>query len=225
MPRTIVIGDIHGCLAELEALLDRVEAGPGDRVVSVGDLVAKGPDSAGVVRRAREIGMTAVVGNHDHKCLRWWRARREGDEPPRLKEHHQVVCDALSEDDWQWLDALPLVLRLPDVSAIVVHGGLVPEIALEDQEPGVLMNLRSIRSDGSPSSRVDEGLPWASLWSGPEHVVFGHDAVRGLQRWPHATGLDTGCVYGGQLTALVLPDHELVSVDAGSPWAPRREDW
>ena len=94
-----------------------------------------------------------------------------------------------------------------------MHAGLVPGIPLERQSRTHLLTLRKLPADGSPSPRV-EGTPWAAHWKGPEHVLFGHDAVRGLQKHPYATGLDTGCVYGKRLTGLLLPEHELVSVPA-----------
>jgi len=101
--------------------------------------------------------------------------------------------------------------RAPEVA--VVHAGAVAGVPLEKQDREHLLTLRSIRDDGTPSKRV-EGTPWAKLWQGPERLVFGHDAVRGLQQYRFATGLDTGCVYGGRLTALILPEQRLVSVPA-----------
>lgn len=178
----------------------------------MGDLVAKGPHSAGVVRRARELGALAVKGNHDAHVLRW----RAGKMPEgkRLKPEHRQVLETLEDADWEYLEALPLYRRFPELNVLAVHAGLVPGVALEEQSPEHLLNLRSLAPDGTPSKRVDGGEPWASRWKGPELVIFGHDAMRGLQRHPHALGLDSGCVYGGRLTAYVLPEGRLYSVRA-----------
>ena len=217
--RTVLVGDVHGCLDELEALLRLVGADPtADEVILVGDLTAKGPDSQGVVQLCRERDLRAVLGNHDAKVLSL--AQPNALDAPPTWSTHQSVADSLRHADWAYLQALPLLLELPAENAIVVHGGLLPGVALAEQPRKFLLNLRSLTPDGQPSTRVKDGVPWASRWPGPEHVVFGHDAVRGLQRHPHATGLDTGCVYGRRLTALVLPERKLVSVPAARTYAP-----
>ncbi len=212
--RTLVVGDLHGCREELEDLLEQSGWDEGDQLVSVGDLVAKGPDSLGVIRLMRELGGRAVCGNHDARCLRWWEAKEAGDALPELRPPHQQVVDELEEPDWQWLADLPFYLELPEHEALVVHAGLLPDLPLDRQKPDDLMNMRSVRPDGTASRRYEDGEPWASLWPGPRLVIFGHDAVRGLQRHPHALGLDTGCVYGGWLTGVWLPDLDLISVPA-----------
>ncbi|MET0404836.1 MAG: metallophosphoesterase family protein [Cystobacter sp.] len=211
-PRTLFVGDVHGCAEELDALLEACGQRPGDRVVLVGDLVAKGPDSAGVVRRAREQGMLAVKGNHDEHVLRW----RAGLMPKhkKLKPEHKQVLATLADADWAYLEALPLHLHFPELNARAVHGGLVPGIPLDEQDPALMLNLRSITPDGAPSKKMEAGVPWASLWKGPELIIFGHDALRGVQRHPHAIGLDSGCVYGRRLTAYVLPEARFYSVEA-----------
>jgi hypothetical protein len=222
--RTVIVGDVHGCLDELLALVERCGELGGTRYVMVGDLVSKGPDSQGVVRWAREANAAAVLGNHDAAVLRV----RDEDAHPSPKAHHVAVARTLGPADWAWLEARPLWLAVDAMgktegasSHLVVHGGLVPGVPLEAQVRKDLLNMRSITSDGLPSRKV-EGTPWGALWKGPPHVVFGHDAVRGLQRHAWATGLDTGCVYGGALTALVLPQGELVTVPARRAYAPMK---
>jgi hypothetical protein len=219
---TLVIGDVHGCADELEALLRAAGCTAQDEVVLVGDLVAKGPDSRGVLAIVRELGARSVRGNHDEHLLRYHRAIAAGQEPPELGPDHAAVARELDDSDWALLSSLPLWLRLPERRAIVVHAGLLPGIALEQQDPALLMNMRTIRPDGSASKRNDEGALWASLWPGPELVLFGHHASQGLQQHPHAIGLDTGCVYGGKLTACILPEQRLVSVPARRAYAPIR---
>lgn len=211
MRRTLLIGDVHGCNDELGDLLKAAGWTTKDRLVLVGDLVAKGPDSAGVVARARELGALAVLGNHDAHFL----DVRAG---LSKKAHHVKQAQALSAEDWTYLDQLPLWLDLPALNCLVVHAGLIPTVELARQPRHVLLNIRSLDAAGHASMRVDGGVPWASRWPGPRHVVFGHDALRGLQQHGHATGLDTGCVYGRVLTGLWLPEKRLVAVKARRVW-------
>jgi hypothetical protein len=226
MQRTIVVGDVHGCIDELEAVLAACNWRAGDRLVLVGDLVAKGPDSPGVLALCRARGALAVMGNHDAHVLRLrevQQGRAEGDGRKPKPEHQQVV-DTLTAADWRYLEALPPLLRLgPErpgaADTVVVHAGVVPGIPLPEQDHDCLLTVRSIRDDGTPTKKI-KGRPWAEVWQGPEQIVFGHDAVRGLQQYPHATGLDTGCVYGGKLTALLLPERRLVSVPARRAYVP-----
>jgi len=211
--RTLFVGDVHGCLDELQALLKKLAPSSADRLIFVGDLVAKGPDSEGVVALVRELGAQSVLGNHDDAVLRYRRAQQSGKEP-RLKPGHLAVARSLSEADWAWLEQRPLFLRVPEHNVAVVHAGVVPGKALEAQARDDLLAMRTLRPDGSASSRMEDGDLWTAHYKGPEHVVFGHNAITGLQRTSFASGLDTGCVYGRALTALVLPENTLVSVVA-----------
>ena len=129
----------------------------------------------------------------------------------------------------QWLDSLPYTISVPTLDTIVVHAGLVPGKPLGSQTPHEMTTMREVLSypDGTFGTlQHDTGgsptTPWAQLYRG-EHgtVVFGHDARRGLQREEHAIGLDTGCVYGDELTALELPGGETVSVKAKKAYTPR----
>jgi diadenosine tetraphosphatase ApaH/serine/threonine PP2A family protein phosphatase len=225
MTPTIVVGDVHGCVDELRRLLTACDFRKGDRLVLAGDLVAKGPDSQGVVQLARESGAQAVLGNHDDHVLRA-RAVARGDVPPAAKgvrAEHQQVADTLKPSDWKFLEELPLFLRLGaeqpgDADTIVLHAGAVPGVAMEDQRREHLITMRSIDRHGEPTKRIEE-RPWAKVWPGPERIVFGHDAVRSLQKYPFALGLDTGCVYGNRLTAVRLPERRLIAVDARRAYA------
>jgi hypothetical protein len=223
--RHLVVGDVHGCVDELDALVALV-ADPERRLVLVGDLIAKGPDSHGVIRRAEELGALAVKGNHDEHGLRWWRAVAKGEEPPKRKKVYLRAYESLEERDFRYLDALPYHLDLPEHHALVVHAGLLPGVPLSEQRPANMVSMRNVHC-GEATKRIDVGVPWGSLYDGRigGHVYFGHDAIRKLQRHLHATGLDTGCCYGGRLTGMLLPERELVSVEAKKVWqAPGREE-
>lgn len=211
--RTLCVGDVHGCNDELGDLLQFAGWSSADNLVLVGDLVAKGPDSAGVVHRARELGARAVLGNHEEHLLNVRLGQVHN-------ERYAKLGATLRPEDWTFLESLPLWIDLPEYNGLLVHGGLLPHHKPAQHPKHLLLNMRSIDADGKASMRVTGGVPWASLWTGPQHVIFGHDAMRGLQQYPFATGLDTGCVYGKRLTGLWLPEHRLVSVPARKAWHP-----
>lgn len=208
MSRTIVVGDVHGCRAELEELLSKLALAADDRLCFVGDLVARGPDGPGVLDLIGRLGARSVVGNHEWKLLDARAARARGEER-KLGPSHEGLMRALADRHWAALEALPYFLRLPQHDALVVHAGVVPGVPVEEQDPWVLTRIRTFDDDGNPSDSR-EGTLWAERHREPPHVLFGHNAVDGLQLHSNATGLDTGCVYGGQLSALVLPEGELV---------------
>src|SRR4051794_38473364 len=148
--RTVIVGDVHGCRSELEALLDRVAFSSGDRLVFVGDLVARGPDSLGVLDVARRTGAIVVRGNHEQKLLDWRRARTEwmrgeAAAKPPIGRMHRDIARSLRPVDWTLLETSPLFFDMPEHGARVVHAGVVPGIALDDQSPQTLMRIRTVR--------------------------------------------------------------------------------
>jgi hypothetical protein len=213
-PRVIAIGDVHGCIDELQDLLRQCDYRPGDLVCFLGDLVCKGPDSISVVQMAREIGAIGVRGNHDFEVVRWHQAIKSGVDHPVVGSEHFHIASCLSKADMKWMYSLPWYISSKDLSTLFVHAGFVSGVRLAKQNPRLMMNMRSILPDGTVTSKFFNNWPWARLWDGPQTVLFGHDADRGLQQYEHAIGLDTGCVYGGRLTACILPEKKLVSVSA-----------
>ncbi len=225
MGRTIIVGDVHGCSAELEALLDRVAFKMGDRLVFVGDLIARGPDSRGVLAIARRTGALVVRGNHEQRLLEY----RDGTDRSPLSRTHAELVKILGDDDWRLLELSSLWVELPEHRAWVVHAGVVPGVDLGAQKPAALLRMRCLDREGRAVERNDRML-WGAAYEGPTHVVFGHNALTEPQLHRFATGIDTACVYGGRLTAMVLAKNQpiprgrdakplLVSVPARTAYA------
>jgi len=306
--RLLIIGDVHGMLDQLEALLSEAEysSSRGDRVIFVGDLINKGPKSSGVVQYAMDINATSVRGNHEDKVLRVWAGAedarmqaeakgKDGDKAYKSfkdglgagKQKALETAESLTPEQRIWLSALPVALRLGDLPGLgdvaVVHGGMVPGISLDEQEPWAMYNIRALigfddedevaQSDefqatieerladmapGSrpsqqalesakqraielyrkvghiPTSGFEDGKWWVEVWNQQQEekaksermtVVYGHDSKRKLQIKGYSIGLDSGCVNGKKMTALVLQpkdggkgmgamtlEHHLVSV-------------
>jgi hypothetical protein len=200
--RTIFIGDIHGCRYELEALLGALGVGEDDQVVSVGDMVVRGPDPSGTLAVLRKVGALGVRGNHEDRLIRWHEAKGTKREPP-LGALTKKTARALSRSDFAMLKALPMWIDFAQHGVRVVHAGVEPGVPIEEQDPRTLMSIRCVSKDGEPVTKRGDAL-WGAVYKGPPHVVFGHNAGPEPQIHPWATCIDTGCVYGGHLTAMVL---------------------
>ncbi|AAZ13563.1 kinetoplastid-specific phospho-protein phosphatase, putative [Trypanosoma equiperdum] len=225
--RVIIVGDIHGCRAQLEDLLRAVSFKQGsDTLVAVGDLVNKGPDSFGVVRLLKRLGAYSVLGNHDAKLLKLVKklGKKECLKGRDAKSSLAPLAQSIPTDVETYLSQLPHIIRIPAHNVMVAHAGLHPQRPVDRQYEDEVTTMRNlIEKEQEATGGVtltateetnDGGKPWASMWRGPETVVFGHDARRGLQEQykPLAIGLDSRCVYGGRLSAAVFPGGCIISV-------------
>jgi predicted phosphodiesterase len=220
--RILVIGDVHGCIDELKSLVQKatMDHNKGRQfraIVLVGDLCNKGPCSAQVIRYVRsQQDWFSVRGNHDDRAL----MAALGDVECCSKPKYEWV-NSLSDEDVAWMSDLPYTISISNTmfnndetsptehhDFIVVHAGLNPTIVdLESQDTKTLVTVRDLKVS-------EKSLAWANVWQGPQLVLFGHDAKRGLQRERFAIGLDSGCCYGKALTGIILPEMEFVTVNA-----------
>jgi protein phosphatase len=234
-----VIGDVHGCRAELEALLQLLDyrlvvdeqnravdaEHPDGRIaVFVGDLVDRGPDSPGVLRLV--MGMTraghalAVPGNHENKLIRALDGRNVKVSHGMAETLTQLAGEPAEfrSQVRDWCYGLVSHLVLDDGKLVVAHAGLIE--AYHGRASG---RVRSFALYGDTTGETDEyGLPvrypWAEEYRGRAMVLYGHTPIPDPVWVNNTLCLDTGCVFGGHLTALRYPAKELIQVAAQQVW-------
>ena len=210
--RTIVVGDIHGCYDELMDLLEKIGFGVDDRVISVGDLVVKGEKNREVLDLfMSDARFSAVIGNHDRALLRFWRGEKRKLKKVQMRASKQIGGGGGGYAEY--LGSLPPVLDVG--SHLVIHAGLRPGVPVEEQSVEDLTELRTLGG----KRRSKKGTPWYEVYDGEKIVLFGHWPTSTPRRGPRALGLDTGCVYGYELTAYIVETGELVSVKARRAYA------
>ncbi len=213
---TLIIGDIHGCYDELRDLLDRAAIGDDDLIVSVGDLVDRGPDPRGVVDffRARQ-NAVVLMGNHERKHVRGVHSYSQRVAKLQLGDGY--------DDDVRWMSGLPYHYERPDVR--VVHFGLFPGVPLDE----VPEDVRAGTTSGEARLRERFGeRPWWDFYEDDVPVAFGHAVIgpEPLVVNDRVFGLDTGACHGMRLTGLLLPSMRLVSVPARADhWPIVRTQW
>ncbi|EPS34844.1 hypothetical protein PDE_09808 [Penicillium oxalicum 114-2] len=170
-------------------------------------------------------------------------------EPSDKETKELELARSLSADQVKWLDACPVILnvgQIPDMGqVVVVHAGLVPGVELEKQDPSTAMTMRTIDLDTHFPSPSNKGIAWAKMFEKHQSmlysslksthkdprsqtmtVIYGHDAKTGLKVRTYSKGLDSGCVKGGQLTALVIEDggkQTLVQVNCKNDYTATKE--
>ena len=218
-----IIGDIHGCLPELNALLEKLQS---DRkLVFLGDLVDRGPDSPGVLRKVMQLvhegKALCVPGNHDVKLLKYLNGKRVQLSHGLAETVEQLKSEPpeFLEEVKKFLDSLVSHYQLDGGRLVVAHAGLKAD--LQGRTSGA---VREFCLYGETTGETDEfGLPvrwnWAAEYRGKATVVYGHTPVLEPEWLNKTINIDTGCVFGGKLTALRYPEMEIVQVEPQQTYA------
>lgn len=226
-----IIGDVHGCFDELVALLWRLghsvdglrlNARPGRQVVFVGDLVDRGPKTPEVLELVMDAvargQARAVRGNHDERLalyLRGWPIRSAGSIDSSLSQlaHRSLEFRHAVMD---FLGALPPRLLLDDGRLLVTHAG---DLLTDDETVRSEFNVNSAKTGVVDEHGVKQLVDWVADYAADHFVVYGHETVLAPLHRARTLNVDTGCVYGGRLTAVRYPEMELVSVNAHAAYA------
>jgi bis(5'-nucleosyl)-tetraphosphatase (symmetrical) len=238
-----IVGDVQGCAREVEQLLAAIEFDPSrDQLWSAGDLINRGPDSLGTVRLWRSLGGRGVIGNHEIYAL----GAHSGRWPRRADTLDELFAAPDADELFAWMRAMPAMACLPGSGGTrdvwLVHAGVHPQWSnlhavaarldvrehdddwLLSEDVSFLTRVRCCTESGELSryDREPEGCPppyrpWDAHYAGDALIVHGHWAWRGYYRTAHTIGLDSGCVYGGPLTAYCVEEDRIVQVPGFGP--------
>lgn len=199
---TYVIGDIHGCLQPLRRLLEKIAPRPGDELVFIGDYIDRGPQSREVVEHLLGLPYRCVflLGNHEKMLLDFLAGEDEG---LYLANGGLATLESYGGDVSNIPPAHLSFFRTlrpmyETVGFLIVHAGIRPMVPLEEQTVDDLVWIRQ------------EFFEFIGQYAKP--VVFGHTPLRQVLQRPDRIGIDTGCVYGGKLTCLKLPERDIIQV-------------
>lgn len=244
--RHIFIGDVHGCIDELKSLIKEIDLQIGDVLYFLGDLIDRGPDSVGVVRYVFELSKKydtkLIVGNHEEKFFRYLNHIKN--KPKLLLEmigidEFEYLNNNLNTEEKCFIQNAYFNLNIPELGILLVHGG-VPKIELLEsdinykyqyptpkalQKISLLTKTRYLDENGvfvSSNQLTASSYFWAERYPKRyKFVIFGHTPFiqNTAKYFYNAMGIDTGCVYGGWLTAAICSEknkYKTVSVKAKS---------
>ena len=210
--RVIIYGDIHGCLDEFKSLRKDIKPSQTDIEISVGDFLNKGPKSTKTLHYLNKHNILSTMGNNEEKIIKLYKKyKKEGEDFLKtLKPSDIATLKDIKKDDLKYLKSLPYFIKIANLT--VVHAGIKTGVTLgenmseEDKKQLTLLRFYNKDYESIPySDKENRFVFWSEIYDGGEgFVVFGHHPFEEVKIEKNAIGIDTGCVYGGKLTAIVF---------------------
>jgi bis(5'-nucleosyl)-tetraphosphatase (symmetrical) len=224
MNRLIVYGDIHGCYDELVQLRKKIKPNKDDIEVCVGDIITRGKNSIKTLRYLQNNDIKSVLGNHEDKLIRYLgHQQKNGRNPITLdKDEHNIVAK-LNNNDIKFLSNMPLFMKFNNI--VILHGGLQNHHDLNNiskKTQAKILRMRFLNKNHnfiSFGQENQDSIFWADIYNGNQgFVVYGHQRFDKVKINDNSIGIDTSCVYGNKLTAVIFSNfnqskYKIVSVD------------
>lgn len=217
--RTIVVGDIHGCFEELEKLLSMISFSSTDELISIGDLIDRGPSPKEVLSFFMNTpNAKAIMGNHEDKHIRIYDGELE---PSRSQEICITQLGSFYQEAISYMRTLPYYRKREDFW--LVHAGLLPHIPPSQQPKNTLVRGRMPWMESNYDKRFGG---WWRHYTGSAPVVYGHTVFHDVHIENNTYGLDTGVCHGQRLSAMILESRTIVQVEAKEDyWKNIRESY
>uniref|UniRef100_UPI00404916DD metallophosphoesterase n=1 Tax=Flavobacterium sp. TaxID=239 RepID=UPI00404916DD len=231
--RHIIIGDVHGCNQELNSLINKIDLTVADKLYFIGDLIDKGPDSFGVIQTVynltKKFDVKLILGNHEEKFLRFIKNKKENEKAFKTMtniEEFELLYKQISEPQLEMIRNAYFYYKIEEIDFMLMHAGIPNGIELmhkgflkygtdvgkASKKIRLLTMTRYLDKNGdflSLGQQSEGQYFWAEKYNGKYGtIIFGHEAFIGseVKNYENAIGIDTGCVYGGSLTALVVDE-------------------
>ena len=210
MSKLIIYGDIHGCYDELVRLRKKINPKKNDIEICVGDIITRGKDSIKTLRYLQSNNIKSVLGNHEDKLIRYLNHQKINKQNPIvLNDDEKDIIDTLKSVDIDFLQNMPLIMKFGNI--VILHGGLqnrqnIDKVSKKDQAK--IMRMRFLDKNHnfvSFGQEDEESVFWADVYDGNQgFVVYGHQVFDEVKINKYALGIDTGCVYGNKLSAVIF---------------------
>lgn len=210
MNKLIIYGDIHGCYDEFISIRNQINPQKNDIEVCVGDIITKGKHSIKTLDFVIKNNIKSVLGNHEDKIIRYLKHQKSNKKNHiELNRDEQNIVNSLSEKHIDFLQNLPLFLQFKDI--IVLHGGIQNSIDLKNlskRDKQKILHMRYLDENGeylTYGQEDENSIFWADIYNGNQgFIIYGHQLFNEPKKNNFALGIDTGCVYGNKLTAVLF---------------------